>query len=122
MDFGGSSEVSATDSKETSSSTTATSGSKTSQLQLEQEAIDKIIGDVLGSETGLASIFASENVAGLFDSSVSAQASGDLVANLVGELAKITGKTVTDVEEESQTDSRTDASEFNQTHNITAQI
>lgn len=76
------------------------SGTATEQLELDQEGIDKILQDALGSVDGLASIFAGEQNAGLYDSTVAAQASGDLVANIIGELAKITGKTVTTQDEE----------------------
>ncbi len=90
--------------KKRSSSTkqeeTVKSGTRTSQLELDDAAIKKIIEDVLGSESGLASIFGGEQTAGIFDSSVAAQASGDLAANLVGELAKLTGKTTEAFDEE----------------------
>jgi len=69
-------------------------GVETKQLQISAAGVDKIIEDVLGSEEGIAEIFSQENVAGIFDSSVAAQASGDLVANLVGEIAKLTAKEV----------------------------
>lgn len=71
----------------------------TEQLKLDQAAIDQIIEDVLGASGGLADIFAGEQTAGIFDSSVAAQASGDLAAKLVGELAKVTAQkeTATDV-------------------------
>jgi hypothetical protein len=91
MSFGGSAEKTST--KEAEEIDTTFSGTKTTQLELEQTAVDKIIQDVLGSADGLANIFQGEQTAGIFDSSVAAQASGDLTANLVGELAKITGKT-----------------------------
>jgi hypothetical protein len=61
------------------------------QLKLDEEAVQKIIEDVLSGPQGLASIFQGEQSAGIFDSSVAAQAAGDLAANLVGEIAKLTG-------------------------------
>ena len=72
-----------------------------SQLKLDPAAIQKIIQDVLGAEDGLASIFAGEQFAGLYNSTSVAQQSTDLVQGLIGELAKITGETVTsnDVEQ-----------------------
>ena len=94
------------DTSKTKASKTS-SGLQTSQLQLDQEAIDKIISDVLGSEQGLASIFSGEQTAGIFDSSVAAQSAGDLAANLVGEIAKLTGKTVTTDESEEDIEERT---------------
>ena len=80
---------------DTVSSTQVTDSTTRKQLEVSQSAIDKLVGDVLGSEQGLASIFSKENVAGLYDSTVSAQASGDLVANLIGEIAKLTSPEVT---------------------------
>jgi len=71
------------------------SGTQTEQLEVSQEAINKIIKDILSSTQGLAGIFNEENVSGLFSSSVAAQASGDLLANLAGEIAKLTSKKVT---------------------------
>jgi hypothetical protein len=74
--------------------TTDISGTRTEQLQLEPEAIQKIIADVLGGANGLADIFSAEQNAGIFNSSVATDQAGDLVTGLVGELAKLTGKTV----------------------------
>lgn len=88
-----------------SSSGTATSqkgttesakGRGTKQLELDEEAVAKMIEDLLSvGEGGLASIFAGEQNAGVFNSSVAAQASGNLAAKIVGELAKVTGREVT---------------------------
>lgn len=63
---------------------------QTERLQIDEAGIQKIIDDVLGGAGGLADIFAGEQTAGVFDSSVAAQAAGDLAANLVGEIAKLT--------------------------------
>jgi hypothetical protein len=93
MTFGASSKSSKSKTTEETSSESKKEGSRTEQLILEQEAVDKIIADVLGGVGGLAEIFAGEQNVGLFNSSVSAQAAGDLAANLAGEIAKITGKT-----------------------------
>jgi len=70
-----------------------------SQLKLDPAAIQKIIQDVLGAEDGLASIFAGEQMAGIYNSTSVMQQSTDLVQGLVGELAKITGETVTSEDE-----------------------
>lgn len=80
-----------------SGGTGTSSGETTSseRLILQEEAIKKIIEDVLGGADGLASIFSGEQTSGIFDSSVAAQASGDLAAKLVGEIAKLTGEKVT---------------------------
>lgn len=87
---------------EGSSSSGATTGStRTRQVEstdIDQEGIDKIIADVLGGADGLAAIFAGEQSAGIFNSSVSAQAAGDLATKLAGEIAKLTAKKTTDSE------------------------
>lgn len=91
MNFGGSTEGELEKERESGRSTTIGSGRRTEQLKLDEAGVQKIIEDVLGGPQGLASIFAGQNTAGIFDSTVSAQAAGDLAANLVGEIAKITG-------------------------------
>lgn len=75
-------------------------GGTTEQLQIDEAGIQKIIADVLGGADGLASIFAGEQTAGVFNSSVSAQAAGDLATRLAGEIAKLTAKRVTTKDEE----------------------
>jgi len=85
------------------SGTSTSSATQTERVQLDEAALQKIIEDVLGGADGLASIFAGEQNAGIFNSSVAAQASGDLAARLVGELAKLTGEKVTTQEAEQQT-------------------
>ena len=83
-----------------------TEGSRTEQLVLEDDAVQKIMEDVLSKAGGLADIFGGEQTAGLFDSSVSAQAAGDLAANLAGEIAKITGRTEILSQEDAETKRR----------------
>lgn len=85
--------------KRTSGITEETTGKKDisagitkDKLKLDPAAINKIIRDVLSGSDGLASIFAGEQTAGIFDSSVAAQAAGDLATKLVGELAKLTAE------------------------------
>ena len=70
-------------------------GVQTSQKQLSQAAMDKIIADVLGSEQGLAALAQGENASGSFGSSMKTQLAQDLVTKLVGEIASITAPTVT---------------------------
>jgi hypothetical protein len=108
MSFGGSASAKREDETTKEKSNSQTSGSRVEQLQLDQTAINKIISDVLGSADGLASIFGAEQGVGIYNSSSAAQASGDLVTNLVGELAKITGKNVIDTDEETVRNARSD--------------
>ena len=67
-------------------------GIETEQLEIDEAGIAKILQDVLGGTEGLASIFGGEQTAGLYSGTVAAQASGDLLANLIGEIAKVTAK------------------------------
>lgn len=80
-------------------------GRRVEQLDISQEGIDKIIADVLGGADGLAEIFAEENVAGIFDTSVAAQAAGDLATKLAGEIARLTAANV--ITEEKTLDRKT---------------
>ena len=73
----------------------STSGLSRTKTNLDQAAIDQIIRDTLSGPSGLADIFGGEQNVGLFNSSVSAQAAGDLAAKLVGNLALITSEQVT---------------------------
>lgn len=88
------------------SGTSTTTGTTTEKLVLDQAAIDKIVKDVLGGEEGLAQIFSQEQAAGIFDSSVAAQAAGNLVTNLVGELAKLTAERQVEQEQKTVQESR----------------
>lgn len=82
-------------SKEVTGTGTATESGKTTEyLELDEEAITKILEDLLGSAQGLASIFSGEQATGLYSSSAAAAEAGDFAAQVVGELAKITGKKV----------------------------
>lgn len=75
-------------------------GEARDRLEISDEAIDKIVRDILAGPEGLASIFGGEQVAGIFDSSVAAQAAGDLTAKITGEIAKLRAERV-------QTENRT---------------
>lgn len=89
------------------SGTSATKGTSTTRegLVLDQVGIEAIIADVLGGANGLADIFAAEQGSGIFNSSVAAQAAGDLASKLAGEIAKIQGETVSTTTEEGSTES-----------------
>lgn len=68
-------------------------------LEISDEAIEKIIADVLGGAEGLASIFSTEQTAGIFDSTVAAQAAGDLTSKIIGEIAKLRAVKTTETEQ-----------------------
>lgn len=67
---------------------------KRTRLEIDDAAIEKIISDVLSGPEGLASIFAGEQTSGIFNSSVAAQAAGDLATKLIGEIAKLRAEEV----------------------------
>jgi hypothetical protein len=97
-----------TESSTLSSLTANTQGETRERLEISDEAIDEIISDSLSGAGGLAEIFAGEQNAGIFNSSVSNQAAGELTANIVGEIAKLRAEKVgtvdtTTTQEEEQT-------------------
>lgn len=113
------SEQSGTSISSGSSSSQATaefSGRSTDRLDISDEAIDKIISDILAGPEGLASIFGGEQNSGIFDSSVAAQAAGDLTAKITGEIAKLRAERIQtedrtqtqtkDTQQESRTDTK----------------
>jgi len=79
----------------TGSSTKTATGdaAATEQFVVDQDAIDKVISDILGGNEGLAAILSEEQGAGIFESSVAPDAIGELVAKVAGEIAKLTGTT-----------------------------
>lgn len=89
--------------EEIKTGTEVKAGTVTEGLDISDEGVSKIISDLLSSEQGLASIFSEENVAGIYDSSVAKQASGDLMANIAGEIAKLKAKKVTTTDESTET-------------------
>lgn len=76
------------------------SGTQTTQTILGQEAVNKIIKDVMGSDMGLASLAGGENVAGLSGTSVKTMLASDLVSKLVGEIGKLQATTITNTDQE----------------------
>lgn len=90
-----------------SQSNIATAGTVGSEkLNIGEEAVNKIIYDILSGPEGLAAIFQGEQAAGIFNSSAAAQAAGDLTSKLAGEIAKLTAERVT-VQDSSQTSTST---------------
>lgn len=123
MNIGGGSSQSTEGTSEKTDRNLIRSGERRERLEISDEAIDKIIGDVLGKAgSGIKDIFGAENVAGIFDSTVSAQAAGDLAANLVGEIAKLRAETVTTTdeteEEKIRGKSRTTSFDFEQSFGL----
>ncbi len=87
------------------------SGENRDRLDISDEAVDKIVTDILKGPDGLASIFAGEQNAGVFNSSVSAQAAGDLTAKISGEIAKLRAERV---QTENRTQVQTESTEQEQ--------
>lgn len=78
------------------SSTSTTSNRSGSQKKvLSQEAVDKLIYDVMSSDQGLAALASGENSSGGYGSSTKGLMAQDLTAKLVGEIANITAETIT---------------------------
>jgi len=71
------------------------SGTTTEQLAIDPAGVNKIIQDILSSKDGLASIFSEEQLTGLYNSTGAKSATGNLLANLAGEIAKLTAKKTT---------------------------
>jgi hypothetical protein len=88
-----------------SDSTASLSGENRKSLEISDVAINKIVADILSGPDGLAAIFGGEQNAGIFNSSVSAQAAGDLTANIVGEIAKLRA---VEVETQEQTETKSE--------------
>ena len=84
--------------------TTTQTGTITRGLEIDDIAIERIIQELLGQAGGLADIFGGEQVAGIFGSSVTAQAAGDFAAKLAGEIAKLRAKEVTTEDREETKD------------------
>lgn len=85
-------------------------GTQTSQKVLNQDALNKIITDVLGSDQGLAALAQGENVSGAFGTTAKTQLAQDLVSKLVGEIANITAPTITTTDQAQKQESSTQQS------------
>lgn len=70
----------------------------TERLDISDVGIQSFINDILSGNQGLKDIFSEEQAAGIFNSSVSAQASGNLLAQVAGQLAQLTGRKVREEE------------------------
>lgn len=95
--------ISAGVSADSAKANTNVSGTQTTQTIIGQEAVNKIIKDVMGSDTGLASLASGENVAGLSGTSVKTMLASDLVSKIVGEIGKLQATTVTNFDQSQDT-------------------
>lgn len=86
--------------------TTKEGGVQTERLFFNQDQLTNIVERALQGGS-LANIFTEEDVAGIFNSSVSKQAAGDVIAQITGELAKLTGERRVGVDRTVETDQAT---------------
>lgn len=101
----------------TSVGTDIVTGEDREFLEISDDAVNKIVDDILSGPDGLAAIFAGEQNSGIFNSSVAAQAAGDLVAQITGEIAKLRAQKVNTTDrkqERDQTDTQ-DTDQFSKT-------
>lgn len=85
------------DTSRVGSETRARTGQQIETVDVDEEAINALINNILGGSQGLAEVFSADSAAGIFGSTVAAQASGDLLAKVAGEVAKITAtRTITE--------------------------
>lgn len=66
---------------------------KRTKKNLSQEAVNKLIYDVMSSDMGLASLASGENLAGGSNSSSKGLLAQDLMTKIIGELATVTAET-----------------------------
>ena len=108
------------------STTTSSSGTKTEQGRnfldrdagrdsvsrtgkvISDEAVDKIIQDVLGSASGLASLVGAQGSAGVFNSSASEATAGDFLSKVIGDIAELRAVDVTSEEASERENSQED--------------
>jgi hypothetical protein len=65
-----------------------------SKKKISQDAVDKIIYDIMSSDQGLAALSTAENASGGFGSSSKTLMAQDLVAKITGEIGKLTAENV----------------------------
>lgn len=71
-------------------------GAESRYLDIDEAGVERIVQELLSGTGGLAEVFSGEQASGLYSSSVAAQESGDLIAKVAGEIAKLTAKEVTE--------------------------
>lgn len=77
--------------------------SRSSQgLEISDEAVERIIQQTLGGAGGLADIFSGASASGLYNSSSANLEAGDFTANVVGEIARLRARDVTEDEFEEE--------------------
>jgi hypothetical protein len=82
-------------------------GTVSKKRNLSQEAIDKLIYDVMSSDQGLAQLAAGQNLAGGHSSSTKTLQTQDFLTKLIGELAIVTAEEVQSTDMVSETEKST---------------
>jgi len=90
-----------------STTTAASSGTSSTRRVLSQEAIEKLIYDVLSSDQGLANLATGENMTGAAKTSSKSLMAQDFATKLIGELATVTAEQVTEQEQQSTQTTKT---------------
>jgi hypothetical protein len=75
-------------------------GTQTTKKNISQEGVNKIIYDIMSSDSGLAALSSGENGSGGFGSSTKGLMAQDLMVKLAGEIANITAETTTSTSSE----------------------
>lgn len=86
---------------------TKTDGTQVTKKNISQEGIDKIIYDIMSSDSGLAALSSGENGSGGFGSSTKGLMAQDLMVKLAGEIANVTAETVTTTNNSNMVDNQT---------------
>ena len=81
-------------------------GTQKQYKDLSPEAMQKLVSDILGSESGLAATAQGQNAAGIYGSSTNALLTQKLVTDTAGMLANLTAPTITESEQRTTQKSR----------------
>lgn len=73
--------------KKTSQTTTRSGGTQTSQTMLSNEAVQAMLNQILGGNSGLANVASGEKASGIYNSSTRQMLINDLLARSTGEVA-----------------------------------
>jgi len=104
LDLGGSAETEKSSSDKSGSETSVVSGTQTTSKQLDTDTLNYLLDSFMGENQGLSQVFSTEQVSGIYDSSVASEAAGDLTAKILAELAALTAEEVTTTEGVTETE------------------
>ena len=104
LDLGGSAETEKSRSDKSGSETSVVSGTQTTSKQLDTDTLNYLLDSFMGENQGLSQVFSTEQVSGIYESSVASEAAGDLTAKILAELAALTAEEVTTTEGVTETE------------------